>query len=423
MRMVSARGLGLLCGVAVGMGAAAADAAILSLRAVKHNGATITTTNNLAVAPNDLIEANIFVSDWGAEMPLGVRSIQAAVFGRAGFQSGDNGVILPVGWEAPLETTGSPCTTNANCLDPRYPVCVALLGRCQSATHNPSLGSSIDRLTRTDFIHFGLDGIFQISNDSPDYTYVSVATDASTVDTGVPRYVGTLVLRVSANACGVFTISFLGNRTSLLADPLPEPLIVEPVFQPLVLTVGQCALQMLTCTPNHCTEDARMPHPLDVPIPRFTMNRFTANFSGSTAALVPSSFTLTQIPSDTGDGLPLIASVIPSGNNADIVFSRAINFPAYTCVKHNLSSKQCCFSVLPGDADASLFVQPLDAFAIIDNLDGQLPAVPIERCDINRSNLCTPGDLLTLVDLMNGANVFNPFLNATLQPCPDAVVR
>lgn len=424
MRMFSARGLGIVCGVAVGMGVASANAATLSLRAMKINDVEITPTNNRTVAPNDLVEAGIFISGWGAELPRGIRIVQAAVFGRAGFLSGENGVALPVGWEAPIESIGNPCTINANCVDPRYPVCRVSSGICASATHNPDLGSFIDR-NRTDFIHFQLDGIFQISNVNPNYSYVCLADGATTIDTGVPRYVGTLKMRMTPNACGVFTINFLGGGTSFIADDRAEPIPVLPAFQPLVLTVSPCALQMRECDPDHCTIDPRQPHPLTAPIPRATINRFVAHFSGPTAGLLPSSFTLTQIPLIPGESLPQVQTVTPNGNLADIVLSRSINFPAYTCIKHNSSSRQCCFGVLPGDVDASNFVQPLDAFGIIENLEGQItPALGLERCDLDRSNLCTSADLLRFGDLLNGAQSFAPgYNNATLQACPDDLVR
>jgi hypothetical protein len=431
--MFSARRLGVLCGILVAIGAATADAATISLRAVKHNGATITPTGNLAIVPNDLIETEIYISGWGGELPFpdGVRTVQAELTGRIGFQSGENGTVLPSGWVAPL--TPIPCSVDADCTaDTRYPICGEPNTGCRGAGHDPELGAFIT-ISRPDYVFNGLDSIFAVDLSNPNYRYAVTATRGDvTVDTGVARYVGTLIVRASANACGVFTVGFQSANSFIAGGLDPTNRVPLSSLQPLVLTVGSCALQLLDCDPNHCITDSRQPHQLDNAAARETMNNFVAHFSGPTVGLAAASFTITQVP--PVGVLPGFTSVTNVGNDSTIVLNRRINANVYTCIRHNLSNKQCCFGVLPGDADGLLIppeppnrtyrTQPNDIFAIIDNLEGEIvPALTPEKCDMDRSNLCTPADLLREVDMLTGANAFIIYNDSSLPECPEMVIR
>lgn len=423
MRTFSARGLGVFCGVVMGIGVTAADAATLSLRAVKLNGNNVAATNNITVAPNDLIEVDAFIDGWAAQIPGpndGVRAYQFRLLGRVGYPSGENGIVIPEGWEAPVEQ--QPCTSNDDCLnDERYPVCGEVGTGCRSETHNPALGVNID-FARSSYIFSGFDGINGIDTSQLDYRFFGLANAEFTVDTGVPRYAGTIRLKVSNNACGVFTIgtdlktSFIANRDATNT--------VNLISTPLTVTVSNCVLQLLDCDPDHCTIDARQP--IDrVTGARQTLDRFTAHFSGSSAGLAAAGFRITQTFNGGNPGpLPGFSSFTNTGNQSLIVLNRRINANALTCIRHNLSNKQCCFGVLPGDADGNNISQPGDVFELLDNLNGQVnPRLPNERCDLDRSNLCTAADLLLEMDLLNGAEQFVPFNNSTLPACPNMIIR
>ncbi|MEK7757523.1 MAG: hypothetical protein AAB385_09975, partial [Planctomycetota bacterium] len=65
-------------------------------------------------------------------------------------------------------------------------------------------------------------------------------------------------------------------------------------------------------------------------------------------------------------------------------------------------NKRCCMGSLPGDVDGNGINDGNDGFELLDNLSGNvIPGLAIEKCDIDRSRLCTPADLLMLVDLLN----------------------
>lgn len=79
---------------------------------------------------------------------------------------------------------------------------------------------------------------------------------------------------------------------------------------------------------------------------------------------------------------------------------------------------------LPGDVDASMVSDAEDAAALAAVLEesmigdeegnGVPITLPLWSGDIDRSSAITPVDLLTLIDLLNGADAFQPYLNKSL---------
>jgi len=45
-------------------------------------------------------------------------------------------------------------------------------------------------------------------------------------------------------------------------------------------------------------------------------------------------------------------------------------------------------------------------------------SIPDYRLDMDRSGVAGPEDILRLIDLLNGAAAFEPWLDATIGPCP-----
>jgi hypothetical protein len=78
-----------------------------------------------------------------------------------------------------------------------------------------------------------------------------------------------------------------------------------------------------------------------------------------------------------------------------------------------------CVGWLPADANGDGTSSPVDILAIIDNLNSRLePPLEIWQCDINRSSLCEPSDILRLIDLLNGAGVYDSWNGQSLPACP-----
>ncbi len=99
----------------------------VSLKAVARNGVPIPPTNNLTVSPGDEVTAEMYVSGWSNPPFDGgsgqLFTYQLTLYGINSVQSGSCGLILPVGWDAPIERDQCPCH------DPRYPTCTEPSGR------------------------------------------------------------------------------------------------------------------------------------------------------------------------------------------------------------------------------------------------------------------------------------------------------
>jgi len=462
MRTVSARSFGLFCGVVGVLATGSADAATYSLQAVKLNGSNIKTCsgspanvactdnagcpvgqhcrgrNSLDVAPGNEVTADVFVSGWGAEVPDGVRTFQVKLLGVAGFGSGDNGTILPNGWVGPfvqdLNEVG--CGVDGECVaDPRYADCRPPFG-CFGATHNPASGISMDR-NRPDFLLYQFDGTFAFDTSNLDYRFVGVSDAFFMQDPGFPLYCGTVTMRASANACGVFTVGINASQSYIQGGPsTPNPVFPEP--QSLVMNVTPCVRQLLSCggdpphtLPIHGMIDARAAVDRAGLRPPFNWRTFSMHFSAPTAGMGPPSFQVSQIPSVGVQ--PSVSTVVPSGSDATVTLNQPINQAVWTCIKDVLSGKRCCFGSLPGDATgpltetSSTVGNPADIFELRDNLqDFVVPRLTLEKCDTDRSALCLPADVLTAVDLLNGAGAYPdpPLPQANTLPAkPSMVVR
>jgi len=394
--------------MAFGLGVLAAgsvvEASVFSLKAVKKNDVPIAPTASLTVSPLDKIEAEIFLSGWVGDLPLGVRAFQAKIYG-TGYISGTNGKVIPDGWCAPVGKIE--CTDSSTC-PTDYPICIPYPYGCTCSGHNPNLGALMNR-TRSDFILFDIDGFFAINSNSISYVYMGVATeDIGVQDTGVPRYVGTVVLRVSANACGTFRIGFVDDHQSnFIADKADPPLSRFPTLQPLLLTVSDCARLLLSCNPVHCNEDARIAHDrLNQAILK-NANTIVMNFNKPTTGMAAADFEVTVVP--PGDDIQ-ISAVTPNLVDARITtvtLNKRIQQTRWTCIRDEFSNRRCCMGSLPGDADNSRISRSDDIFEVFDNLAGLvIPKLDPEKCDTDRSLNCTPADLLMVVDLLNGADAF-----------------
>jgi len=414
---LQARALGYVVGsLGILWTSVAVEASVVSLKAVKRNDVAISPTNNLAVAAGDKIETEIFLSGWANELPLGMLAFQVKI-DATGYTSGTNGKVLPDGWCAPVGKIE--CAQSSTC-PTAYPICITapLAYGCTCAGFNLNLGAFITR-DRADFIFRTIDALVGIGLSSLYYRYFGAVTATGSVpDPGVPRYVGTLVLRVSANGCGTFEIGFQGGSQTFINDA--TGFSVFPTLQPLVLTVPECCRLLWSCLPQHCNIDARISHAPDDPSVRYNTNTLMMAFCEPTANMTATDFEVTIVPE--GEVLPGIASVTSSGNAVTIVLNRRIAPEEWTCVRHIKSDRRCCIGSLPGDVDNDRISQPVDVFELLDNLSGDVsPGLAIEKCDIDRSLLCTPADLLMLIDLLNDPFPCDFGVCGTLPVCPSFV--
>ena len=215
----------------------------LLLKAVSINGVPIEPTSHVTAARGDVIETEIWLSCWGADLGR-LRAYQAVIQGRLAVASGDAGLVLPVGWDAPLDNVL--CDPNNTC-----PINLTCVGyQCVGPNHFPDLGSSID-VSRDDYVFSGLGPIFFRLTTTLNYFFAGLSQNTSgTADAGQPKYGGTLLLRVSDNACGEFTFDFVtkgpGNR-SLFSNSATD---IAPNSQPLFIQTKDC-----DCNDNGVLDD------------------------------------------------------------------------------------------------------------------------------------------------------------------------
>jgi len=180
---------------------------------------------------------------------------------------------------------------------------------------------------------------------------------------------------------------------------------------------GACAVQ--TTDPPNCAIDARQPSLPNGSNPAgWDSISFTFNVDCNLTGIAPSSFSVRQEPA----GLPIaVANVQPVGDVVTVRLSRAISLQTWTCVKYNATGEEVCLGYLPADVNADRTAGPVDILAVINNLNGQVqPPYPIWQCDSDRSGLCAPADILRVIDLLNGADTYDPWLGRTLPVCPTA---
>ncbi len=381
------------------------EAATFSLVAVRVNGIEVDPTSSPLVAPQDIVEANILLSDWGTDLPQGARTYQATVIAAAGA----NAAVLPLGWVAP------PCgTCAAGCAGTECSV--RLDGACVVPGHDPSQGHAIE-ITRPDYLFYGQSAFIEIDDHTLYYRYSASKDEGTVQDTGEPKYCGTLRLTISEYACGSYQIGFL-NSQSFITDASPKPVVVATTSQPLLLQVNPCK-PLPTCTPSHCAIDARMPHHPEDSLIRLNDMLLLMEFDRDMSAATTADFEISSVPAV--DPPRALASVTPTGALVTIVFQPRVTPGQWTCVRHLASGRRCCQASLPADADWSRLSEQADIGELLDNLLGGIePPLPLTRCDIDRSVACGPADLLSAVDLLTGAGAFVPYEGTSLLTCPSA---
>jgi len=250
-------------------------AATISLKAVAKNGVPIVPTNDITVAVGDTITAELRLSGWGHPMfDAGhgntglVRMYQAQLDGFNGVQSGgpDHGLVLPVGWDAPIIKDPCPCN------DPRYPICTGNPSYgCVGPSFHPEQMVSLNA-ARPDFILAGFQTVTKVATDSLDTKWGATTMDGGgnpdgqcveggsvgfpcAVNAECPGgtcqlgsfYGGTLNLKAMPAAtdrppmCGDFTFNLRNDFDyTFIGNPLPIPFILLPIREPLVIHGPVC---------------------------------------------------------------------------------------------------------------------------------------------------------------------------------------
>ena len=108
---------------------------------------------------------------------------------------------------------------------------------------------------------------------------------------------------------------------------------------------------------------------------------------------------------------------------ATVNFATPIPVKNWTCVTHTGSGDgdgdEVCLGYLPGDVSGNLLSNASDITALIDSINNVPGRVrPIYATDADRSGVTAALDISREIDILNGAGALDPFLAATLVPCP-----
>lgn len=260
----------------------------VSLRAVAKNGIPIEPTSVLSVIPNDEVTAEVYLSGWGTPPFDGasdqLHSFQLSLAGSAGALSsgacpGDlNRMILPEGWDAPIEKDQCPCDQLI------FPTCSALYG-CTGPAHHPEQMATIPsaQTLRRDFVFFSRSSTCSLDVSSLDIRWscalngsagqsafkcqggtnygATCATDfdcsGSVCHSQFQHYVGSVSLRVGSSSCNAFSYSFLANITKTSVSSAAHPTVkILPSIQGLTLLLQTfCPWSGGAC----CTDDFAAP--------------------------------------------------------------------------------------------------------------------------------------------------------------------
>lgn len=161
--------------------------------------------------------------------------------------------------------------------------------------------------------------------------------------------------------------------------------------------------------------DARRPYPPGNPSQREGFKVFTVNGpSGAQSSCW-------SVQETAAFGSPnTISSVVenPSGTYT-ITLSRVITSGAGTSLTYTPTTgtaSRGCFKSHSANVNSDTAAAPVDILHLIDNLNGiRVPPLAIWQCDIDRSGICLPADIITEIDLLNGTNGFIVW-NGTSRP-------
>jgi len=185
-------------------------------------------------------------------------------------------------------------------------------------------------------------------------------------------------------------------------------------------TPSPCTLgQVESSDPPDCTIDARQPTDTDA-VEVYGWRTIELTFDGDASGLTADDFTVDVLPApcDPPCEVPSIVNLAPAGNTAMLELNPPIPAGWWTCITHVDSQTGPCLGFLPGDVDGSGTAEGADIAYLSACLDGT-EQCELWQCDLDQSGLCAPDDILRCIDLLNGAEPFDPWLDRSLPFCPN----
>jgi len=268
--------------VVAGVSSNGAWGAVIHTKAVRVNEVAVAPTSYVVVNPGDQVDIEFYASGWAGEIDT-VRTWQASV-DSAGYFSGERGVLMPLGWDAPPagrpcqtdeDCTGgicgrldkcafAACVTDADCVAPFTCKQLSSTYWCLGVDHAPESGGSIDA-EHPESIFGGISNVVSaVDTSTLGYRFgATLFLDDGPADDGGMYYLCTLRLVVSDDARGVFTVGASYPPFTFLSDPsyVDAPLVLQPVTidagSDAALEPGACCRGLRGCEnllQSECTE-------------------------------------------------------------------------------------------------------------------------------------------------------------------------
>lgn len=140
----------------------------------------------------------------------------------------------------------------------------------------------------------------------------------------------------------------------------------------------------------------------------------TLMMTADTSLLTTASFGI----SSTSGSAPAVASVIPNGNDIEVLLDGPIPAGAWTTITFLGDGSAVCLGFHPGNVDGK---DPMtnggDIRALIGALDGNI-VISLEDQDVNRDGEAGPEDILRTIDLLNGGDTYVEWFGLSLPPNP-----
>jgi hypothetical protein len=182
-----------------------------------------------------------------------------------------------------------------------------------------------------------------------------------------------------------------------------------------------CGQHIVSSDPANCAIDARQPHTPESATPPAGPTSLMLTFACTATGTNSSDFEIFGVPPP---GVT-ISNVMVNGTMATLTFSGPIPPGQYTCVRHIDTGDEVCIGYLPGDVNS-------DGVAMTDAVDPAdddvqvltayfktgVPNLEIWQCDIDRSTVCTALDIAREIDVLVGADAFDPWVDVDIGGCP-----
>ncbi len=404
----------------------------VALKAVAINGSPIPASRSVSVVPGDTITAEIFLSNWTTTVER-LLGYQTAISGDV-LVGGQRGNIMPVGWDRPLtQADDIGCTTTAvdmDCLPStdcpaEFPCCDVFFGDrgvCVGLNHDPSQGVFID-VDRADFVFMNPNTgtlypiVMGVDYQGPQIRHTAglVSPSDAQAYSIPPKYGGTLILQVSDDACGMFSMNFLLDGTDLLnQDGFPIPNVSRRQLSVTVTSPGaasgQCSCLNVVATdiPN-CTIDGRQPTDPDGSnnqIPRSVT--FTFDCADTTSIASTLNFSRSFSPDANS---PILATATPNGSDVTVSLTGPMREQSWNCITFDATGEGVCLGIMPGDVNSDARSQSfggveLNDISALEECLNNPGTCTLFQCDIDRSGVCGPRDLLREIDLLVGTGAF-----------------